>query len=98
MGHATAIAYAEAGVAAMGLDARSSLSGFEKIMKQAVERARVPKILFVQLYVQDRASVEAASQKVVKAFSSVNILVTMQATYQKISRLGILIQMNGGKF
>ena len=77
IGCATAIAYAKAGAAAIGLGARSDLSSVEGEVAQAAKQAgkKAPKILSVKIDVQHRASVEAAAKEVQKAFGNVDVLV-----------------------
>ena len=78
IGRATALAYAKAGASAIGIGARSRLSDLEQeILNVAkdVGRKQVPKVLSVNLDVQDQGSVEKAAKEVERQWGSVDVLV-----------------------
>lgn len=78
IGRATALAYAKAGASAIGLGARSNLSDLEQeIVSVAKDAGRnhVPKVLSVNLDVQDQDSVENAAREVQRRWGSVDVLV-----------------------
>ncbi|KAL8833063.1 MAG: hypothetical protein Q9170_004525 [Blastenia crenularia] len=77
IGRATAIAYARAGAAAIGLGARSDLSEVEKQVQKAAADAgkKAPHVFSFKLDIQSRQSVEEAAKEVEKAFGSVDVLV-----------------------
>lgn len=85
VGRATAIGYAKAGAAAIGLGARSQLSSLEKEIQDAAKKAgkKAPKMLSVKLDVEDRASVEAAAKEIEASFGRLDILINNAGYLEK---------------
>lgn len=77
IGRATALAYAQAGAAAIGLGARSDFSSLETEIKDAAEKAgkKSPKVLATRLDVTDRSTVEHAAKEVEASFGRLDILI-----------------------
>lgn len=91
IGRATALAYAKAGASAIGLGARSNLSDVEKeIAKVARDAGRkdVPRILSVNLDVQDQHSVEKAAKEVERQWGSVDVLVNNAGYLSRFEPIG----------
>jgi len=85
IGRATACAYAKAGVAAIGLGARSDLSSLEGEIQDAAKQAgkKAPKILSIKLDVEDRASIEKAAKEIESTFGSLDILINNAGYLEK---------------
>ena len=77
IGRATALAYAKAGAAAIGLAARSDLSSLENEISNAAEKAgkKAPKVLSCVMDVVDREAIEGAAKEVERSFGTLDILV-----------------------
>ena len=77
IGRATAIAYAKAGAAAIGLGARSDLAQVEKEIAAAAENAgkKAPKVLSCVMDVVDRGAIERAAEEVERSFGRLDVLV-----------------------
>ena len=87
IGRATAIAYAKAGAAAIGIGARSDLSSLEKEIEETAKNAgkNILKLLSVKLDLTNRESVEQAAKEVDQAFGYVDILINNAARMEQIS-------------
>ncbi|KAL8651472.1 MAG: hypothetical protein Q9210_003227, partial [Variospora velana] len=91
IGRATAIAYAKAGAAAITLGARSDLAEVEQeVLGAAADAGKPPpKLLKLDLDVQNRLSVEAAAQKVDECCGgSVDVLVNNAGCLEKWVPIG----------
>ena len=77
IGRATALAYAKAGAAAIGLGARSDLASIEKECLAAAEKAgkKPPKVLTCVMDVSDREAIEKGAKEVEKEFGRLDILI-----------------------
>ena len=77
IGRATALAYAIAGAASIGLGARSDLTVLEKECLAAAEKAgkKLPKVLTCVMDVSDREAIEKAAKEVETSFGRLDILV-----------------------
>lgn len=89
IGRATAVAYAKAGAAGIGLGARSDFSAAEKeIMKAAADAGKKPpNLLTVKLDTLSRQSVEEAAKKVQDTFGSLDVLVNNAGVLEKFDRI-----------
>lgn len=77
LGRATAISFAKAGVAGIGMGARSGLDAVEKDIVSAAQAAgkEPPKLLKLKLDVTSWSDVEAAANATEKAFGRLDILI-----------------------
>ena len=77
IGRAIAIAYAKAGVAAIGLGARSDLASLEQEIKIAAETAgtKVPRVLTCVMDLVDQEVVERTAKDVEKVFGRLDVLI-----------------------
>ena len=90
IGRATALAFAKAGAAAVGIGARSGLVSLgQEIIDTAIRTGKpAPHIVKVQLDVTDRASVEAAASEVTKAFGGrLDILVNNAGVLEEPTKI-----------
>ena len=85
VGRATALAYAKAGAAGIGIGARSDLSSLKDEIQNAAKKAgkSAPKVVSVKLDVEDRASVEAAVKEIENGLGRLDILVNNAGYLEK---------------
>ncbi|CAK7214216.1 hypothetical protein SBRCBS47491_002073 [Sporothrix bragantina] len=90
IGRETALSFASAGAAGIGIGARSSLDDLPALLVEAAEAAGkpAPQVLAVQLDVTDEASVAAAAATVAKTFPRVDILVNNAGYLEKRAKIG----------
>lgn len=85
VGRATALAYAKAGAAGIGIGARSDLSSLKDEIQDAAKKAgkSAPEVVSVKLDVEDRASVEAAAKEIATGLERLDILVNNAGYLEK---------------
>jgi NAD(P)-dependent dehydrogenase (short-subunit alcohol dehydrogenase family) len=90
VGRATAVSFARAGVSGLILGARSSLSSLLPELESAAVTAGkpIPKILLLELDVEDHKSVENAAREVEKGFGKVNILINNAGYLSEFKSMG----------
>ncbi|CAK7199124.1 hypothetical protein SEUCBS139899_001796 [Sporothrix eucalyptigena] len=90
IGRETALSFASAGAAGIGIAARSSLDDLPEKLAAAAKAAGkpVPQVLAVPLDVTDEASVAATAEAVKKTFPRVDILVNNAGYLEKRSKIG----------
>ena len=81
----TAISYAKAGAAGIGLAARSANTSLELDIQVAAKQAGKgpPKTLFLELDISEREKVERAAKEVEKTFGCLDILINNAGTLPK---------------
>ncbi|CAK7213103.1 hypothetical protein SCUCBS95973_001687 [Sporothrix curviconia] len=90
IGRETALSFASAGAAGIGIGARSSLDDLPALLAEAAKAAGkpAPQVLAVQLDVTDEASVAAAAETVAKTFPRIDILVNNAGYLEKRAKIG----------
>lgn len=89
IGRATALAYAKAGAAGIGIGARSDLSSLKDEIQDAAKKVgkSAPKVVSVKLDVEDRASVETAAKDIETGLGRLDILVNNAGYLEKATSI-----------
>lgn len=89
IGWETALSYASAGCAGIGIGARSDLKPLIPLIKEAAAAAGkpAPKVEAVELDVTDEASVSAAANTIAEAFPRVDILINNAGYLEKRKKI-----------